>query len=244
MAHTDFDALKSDNISLSEQVAAQISDLIVDRRLTSEDKLPNEFELAALLNVGRGTIREAVKLLVARNVLVIRRGKGTYIASHPGEIEDPLGFAYYDNQFLLAKDLMEVRMQLEPWVAMDAAAKATEEELKKMWETCRLVEADILAGRNHLPNDTRFHTSIAKCTHNMVVPKLIPIINYSVGLFGSLTDNSLRAETIVGHRAIAEAIETHDPERAAEAMRQHLLMNKKELEIIEQETLKDENTET
>ena len=66
-------------LSLSEKVANQISDLIKERNIGIGDKLPNEFELAESLNVGRGTIREAVKLLVARNCLEIRRGKGTFV---------------------------------------------------------------------------------------------------------------------------------------------------------------------
>ena len=53
--------------SLPEQVAERISQLIIDQRLTYQDKLPNEFELAAQLHVGRGTVREAIKLLAARN---------------------------------------------------------------------------------------------------------------------------------------------------------------------------------
>ena len=64
---------------LSERVAQQISSLIKEQNIGVGDKLPNEFELAESLNVGRGTIREAVKLLVARNCLEIRRGKGTYV---------------------------------------------------------------------------------------------------------------------------------------------------------------------
>lgn len=49
---------------------------------------------------------KVVKLLVARNVLVIRRGKGTCIASNPGEVEDPLGFAFYPDQMTLARDFL------------------------------------------------------------------------------------------------------------------------------------------
>ncbi len=229
----NFESVKTKDVPLPERVAAQISKLIVDRELTSEDKLPNEFELASMLNVGRGTVREAVKILVARNVLVIKRGKGTYIAHHPGEIEDPLGFAYYENQLLLARDLLEVRRQMEPWVASVAAKRATKEDLEEMWRCCHVVEEDIITGRDHLANDTKFHVSIAKCSHNMVIPKLIPIITYSVGLFGSLTGNSLRAETLTGHRAIAEAVNRGDGEGAFREMEEHLIMNQKELEKIQ-----------
>ena len=86
--------IKSTNQSLPEQVAAQINQLIIDQNIGPEQKLPNEFELAERLNVGRGTIREAVKLLVARNCLEVRRGKGTFVVEKTGQIEDPLGFAY------------------------------------------------------------------------------------------------------------------------------------------------------
>lgn len=66
---------------------------------------PNEFELAARLHVGRGTIRETARLLVSRSVLIIRRGRGAYIASDPGRIADPLGLAYYPDQVKFGMDL-------------------------------------------------------------------------------------------------------------------------------------------
>ena len=101
--------IKSTNQSLPEQVAAQINQLIIDQNIGPEQKLPNEFELAERLNVGRGTIREAVKLLVARNCLEVRRGKGTFVVEKTGQIEDPLGFAYVKDKITLAEDLMELR---------------------------------------------------------------------------------------------------------------------------------------
>ena len=44
-------------------------------------KLPNEFELGDRFSVGRSTIREAVKLLISRGILEVRRGSGTYVVS-------------------------------------------------------------------------------------------------------------------------------------------------------------------
>ena len=58
-----FETVKTGESSLPERTAGQISRLIAERQLASGDKLPSEFELAELLNVGRGTIREGVKLL-------------------------------------------------------------------------------------------------------------------------------------------------------------------------------------
>lgn len=232
MVSSPFEAVKTKNSSLPERVADQISQLIIDQHLTSDDRLPNEFQLAHQLNVGRGTLREAVKLLVARNVLVIRRGKGTYIANNPGEMDDPLGFAFVPDQFQLAFDLLEVRLQVEPWVARLAAQRRTTQELERVQAYRVLVEQEIEAGRDHLPLDMEFHVSIAKCTHNQAVPKLIPVIIHSVTLFGSLTKSSLRSFTIDEHRLIADAIADGDGDRAEQVMRAHIQHNQNKLESI------------
>lgn len=221
-----FESIQTKEPSLSERTAEQISRLIVERRLTCEDKLPSEFELAEMLGVGRGSIREGVKLLVARNVLEIRRGKGTYIAPNPGEVPDPLGFIYYPNQFQLALDLAEIRLQMEPWVARMAAERAQEGDLKKLRETCSAVEQDILAEREHSRSDVAFHVAIAECTHNLVVPKLIPIITHAITLFVSLTESRLRMETLVDHRELLDAICSRDGERAADTMTRHIQYNR------------------
>ena len=229
---TYFESIKNKESSLPEQAADQISKLIIQNHLTGENKLPSEFELAELLNVGRGTIREAVKLLVARNVLEIRRGNGTYLAPNPGEVPDPLGFAYYPDQMRLAMDLVEIRSQLEPWVARMAAEHATAENIKILRECCSKVEQDILNKRDHSQNDVQFHVAIAECTQNLVVPKLIPIITYSITLFVSLTESRLRTETIVGHRELLEAISDGDGLRAEKSMIQHIEYNKALLQEI------------
>lgn len=231
---THFETINAKETSLPEQAAEQISKLIMEQHLTSHDKLPSEFELAELLHVGRGTIREGVKLLVARNVLEIHRGKGTYIAANPGEVPDPLGFAYYPDQFRLAMDLVEIRGQVEPWVAHMAAERANPGDLDKLRETCSAVEQDILAERDHSESDVQFHVAIAECTHNLVVPKLIPIITYAITLFVSLTESRLRMETLVDHRELLDAIRGQDGERAAKTMSRHIEHNRVLMqEIIE-----------
>lgn len=188
------------------------------------------YPLAAQLHVGRGTIREAVKLLVSRNMLIIRRGRGTYIASDPGQITDPLGFAYYLDQVKLGMDLLEIRANLEPWVARTAAQRASEENMEKLREKCLLVEQDILAGHEYLTHDVDFHICIAQCTQNLAVSNLIPIMFHSVGSFISPAENALRSETIISHRAIADAICNHNPAMAEGVMRKHLEQTQMEME--------------
>lgn len=66
--------------SLANDVANKIVEMIRCNEYEPGTRIPSEFELADEFGVGRGTIREAVKLLVSRNVLEIRRAKGTLCA--------------------------------------------------------------------------------------------------------------------------------------------------------------------
>lgn len=225
-----FDAVQVNEDSLAARVAKQIEQLVKERELKAGDRLPNEFELANELQVGRGTVREAVKQLVARNVLEIRRGKGTFVAKHPGRIKDPLGFDYVEDQSKLALDIIELRKQLEPWIAAMAAERATEEDIAEIEARCRVVEDKIRIGEDHIADDIKFHTAIARASKNLAVVPIIPVINRSVGIFGTITKRSLRQETIDTHRAVTNAIAAHDPKAAYDAMEQHLLYNEKRIQ--------------
>ena len=222
----DVTHVKSSSKTLPERVADQIRQLIIERHMECGDKLPNEFELAQQLNVGRGSVREAVKLLVARNVLELRRGKGTFIADNTGVVDDPFGFAYLEDEPRLANELMDIRRQLEPWIAAKAAEQANDQDIAELRVLQYKVEELIQSGQDHLAADQQLHIRIADCTDNRVLRELVPVITYSVHLFGNLTQRRLRQETIDTHAAVVDAIAAHDPEAAREAMQEHLKHNR------------------
>lgn len=217
--------------SLAQQVANKIESLIKEQRYKTGDKLPNEFELATELTVGRGTIREAIKLLAARNVVVIQRGKGTFVSKTPGITEDPLGLSFISDKKRLSSDLMDVRVMIEPEIAKLAAENATSEEVEQMEKICDEITTLIHANENHETKDIELHSAIAKSSKNVVVPSLIPIIQTAISLFINLTNRSLKEETIETHRQIVEAIKNKDGEAAKKAMQRHLGYNKEELKL-------------
>lgn len=215
--------LSQEEKGLPQKISDDIIALILEENLKPGDKLPNETILSQRLDVGRSSLREAMKLLASRNIITIRQGSGTYIAASPGMVEDPLGFIFIDNKQKLVQDLLEIRFLLEPSIAAMAATRADEKDIKKITALCDEVETLLKNHEDHTQKDIDFHTAIALSSKNVVVPRLIPVINSSIPLFVETTGGILRRETIESHREIA----CRDPLRAQDAMYLHLVYNRK-----------------
>lgn len=89
--------------TLSQNIADKIKAKIMTGEFALGSKLPNENELMDALNVSRTTIREAVKILISKNILYIERGKGTYVAAIPGLADDPYGFEFIPEEISLKR---------------------------------------------------------------------------------------------------------------------------------------------
>lgn len=211
---------------LAEQVQDQIYRYILEKPLEEGDKLPNEFQLGERFGVGRSTIREAVKLLVSRGIVEVRRGSGTYVVSTTPVDLDPLGLRAIEDKMALAMDLVNVRMLLEPGIAEMAALNATDAGIEKLQSLCDLVERKIERGESYIVDDIAFHTCVAECSGNKVVEQLIPIIDTAVLMFVNVTHQKLKKETIMTHRAVTDAIIERDPVGARSAMMMHMTFNR------------------
>ena len=209
---------------LSERIADQILEMItIEKRFLPGDKLPNENDLSEELGVSRTTLREAVRFLVAHHVLVIKRGKGTFVSNNK-ELTDDLGFGELDNIILKLKDLFEMRYIFEPQIAYFAAKRATEEEMDKILEFGHLVEEKILAEEDRTETDQAFHNAIAKATHNDLVKRLLPILNNGIesGVKATLIKPILLQHTLRDHRMLMEFLKERDAEGARLAMQLHI----------------------
>lgn len=223
--------LSSNEKSLPEKLADDIIAYILENNLHPNDKLPVEAVLAEKLGAGRSSVREAMKLLASRNIVSIRQGAGTFVANTPGVVDDPLGFTFIEDKQKLVKDLLEVRFLLEPSIAAMAATNATPEDIAHIQRLCMETEQLLISGKDHTEKDIEFHTAIALSSKNLVVPRLIPVINSSIPLFINMTHSVLKQETIDTHRAIAAAISEHNPIKAQDAMYLHLVYNRNRLEM-------------
>ena len=146
--------------TLAEQVADGIMNLIQETPYKAGDKLPTEKELCERTGAGRNTVREALKILASRNVLEIRQGAGTFVSEKQGIPDDPLGFSMVNDHVKLTKDLLQVRIMLEPQIAALAAQCAKENEIKELEGILEEMEAAMKKREDYSELDTKFHTKV------------------------------------------------------------------------------------
>ena len=80
--------------SLADITAQRLMDYFQEQAFEIGDKLPNEYILAQGLEVGRSTLREAIRMLVSRNIVEVRQGSGTYIKNLVDTSDSQIGRAH------------------------------------------------------------------------------------------------------------------------------------------------------
>ena len=223
---------------LHKATAGHLRELIASKQLRPGDRVPTENEMVEMFGVGRSTIREAVKLLIAENVVEIQRGRGTYVSAKPGLSEDPLGLSFTDQDKLL-KNLFETRLIIEPQIAWFAAKRATtsdilyfENIMEKFYESELHPEKDPI---KFSELDIEFHTQIAYCTHNEVLCRFLPSVCESI--YKSLVKTSERGTTnqthaLNSHIKIFKAIKNKRPDLAKNEMESHILQTMEDAKIV------------
>lgn len=188
------------------------------------DRLPPERQLAIMFGVSRNSVREAIKSLEQHGVLISKPGAGTYIAENSqANLAMAMGDAFARERHRL-DDIFELRLLLEPQIAHLAAQRITKKELQKMQS---LISAYTKNMRDGLPvyfYDQAFHDAIAAATGNQSITLLMDQMHE---LLRESRDEALQssvrsAKSLEDHQKILEALSMRDPERAREAMTDHL----------------------
>lgn len=209
---------------LAGTIADQIRAMIRDERMMAGQKLPTESELISRFNVGRSTIREAMKRLQAENIVEIRHGTGSFVAQRTGIVRDPFGLDF-EEQGQLAGDLMEVRLMLEPQVAASAARRHTPRDIEAMRAANHGMKRAAAAGESTVRWDSEFHIAVANAAGNIVLRRMYPT------LFEAAMEASYRSTVHVSgsieaalsyHDGILQAIEAGDGPEAARLSELHI----------------------
>ncbi|MGR0320915.1 FadR/GntR family transcriptional regulator [Agromyces sp. ZXT2-3] len=218
--------------SQTDVVIQGIKDMLTRGDLQPGSRLPIEKDLAALLGVSRGSLREGVRALATLGVLETRQGDGTYVtALDPAALLSPLGFLADLQQPAHAADLLAVRRVLEAESVSLAATRITDDQLDALEAILTridrtLEDEDEVDLEEFINTDTEFHRAIAAASGN---PPLAALVDALVGrtfrarLWRAISHRGSLRETQREHRAILDELVRRDPGRASIRMSTHLL---------------------
>jgi len=204
---------------------------IISGRIPSGSILPGDAELMERFGVSRTVLREALKSLAAKGLIVPRARIGTRVTERSGwSLFDPDILAWHfdsgiDEEFL--KHISEVRLAFEPFAAALAAERATPEEI----EALKALAVELGDGRHtaetHALADLKFHLAVAEASRNPFMRSVGNMIEAAlVGVFRLSSPTEERAiltDIEASHRRIAEAIASRDAQTAREAMQAVIL---------------------
>ncbi len=232
---TAFQTLKRPNVV--EDIIETFKQAIIRGELQPGERLPSEAALGQQLGVGRGTVREAMKMLEALGVVNIKRGDGTYIVDKPSSaLLSPLVFAIM-LEAGMGTELLELRAIVEVGYCQLASEKATPEDWQRIEAAKAAFEtyarspgwaADELAQR-----DLNFHYAIVEATHNPLVIKIGRTVEEL--FFASMRRTLQSTQDVEGniniHRHILRALREGDPQSIYDAVQNSLSVVKLQLPV-------------
>ena len=210
---------------IPEEIVDQIYGLIRDGVLNPGDQLPPERELAQQFNVSRPSVREAMRLLDMKGLVVTRPGAGTFITEDTVEaVVQAFSSLLSVKSTDAAADVFEMRLLLEPHVVSLAAQRSTDSDIRGMKEILDAQEADVAGGGTGVVHDSEFHFAIARATQNsalIAVTQAISDILSQSRESGLLSAKRSRL-SLESHREILAAMKSRRLDRAREAMHRHI----------------------
>jgi GntR family transcriptional repressor for pyruvate dehydrogenase complex len=215
---------------LADVVANDLEARILEGSLKPGDLLPSERKLALELGVSRPSLREAIQQLVSKGLLSTRHGGGTWVTDRmEATFADPWQDMLSGHP-ALQSDLLEFRHMLEGEAASLAARRASDADLLRIGALMTRLEAayaedDLQASIEH---DVAFHQAIAEASHNALIGHLTASLMRVMYDHVAANLTHLHARPIqwqqIGaqHRAIWQAIQARDGNRASRAARTHI----------------------
>ena len=219
-----------EHVRTADEVCAQIETLVLEGVLRVGDKLPGERELSRQFDVSRPVLREAIKDLESRGLVVTKHGGGTFVADVIGDVFSPIMLELIAKHPKATRDYIEYRRDAEGIAAAYAAERATDDDRALLTDIMRRMETaheqDGFLDESEI--DTEFHNAIVECAHNILLMHALRSC-YRLLQSGVFFSRALvyglpgaRDALLQQHRAIYDAIMAGDAAAAKRAAEAHM----------------------
>ncbi len=223
---------------LYEEVIDQISLLIKREDYKAGDRLPSLKELSNMFQVGQPTVREALSVLVAAGVIVIRHGSGIFVSKFN---EDNVSGVTSSLEKVDGKKLLywlEYRRAVEVEAAGLAAIRRTESDIKSIEEALDSLEQETREGKVGSYWEYEYHHRVSLATHNPIFAQAVTTTEEILHQYFELSKKQTykypsRTEVVANeHREILQCIIQSKPSEAKEAMLNHIENVRKRISIL------------
>lgn len=200
-----------------------LGEAIVGGRYPAGAAIPPEPMLCEELGVSRTVVREAVKSLVAKGLLVTGPKVGTRVLPEDSwNWFDPAVVQWKSRMGLtreFLRDLQELRRAIEPAGVRLAAERATAADIAEIEAAYAGMKSAIEHGGDYVSNDLRFHQGLLTAAHNRMVVQMSKalgaLLRTAFEISTTRTDGP--ASSLPLHRAVLDAVIARDPDRAERA---------------------------
>lgn len=203
---------------LSDSVTEELEKMIIEN-FRPGDKIPPELELAERFRVGRSTIRESMKAITAKGI-IIRRNEGTFVSTEVNRcLIEPLSLLV-NMEIGNIENLIELRKILELGTIRIAAERITDEELNEL-ERLNWQMHEPGAEPTKLQNiDIQFHNKIVEATGNQL---LVELLNAARNVMVQNSEDPYGIQEVYPavldfHRDLIKALKEHEPDTAYQVM--------------------------
>jgi GntR family transcriptional repressor for pyruvate dehydrogenase complex len=216
-----------------ENAVEILTNLITSGRLGPGAALPSEAQLCRELNISRSTVREALRTLETRGLIVSRHGVGAIVIDRTSQVAAQSILLMLKHKGVGPSDMLEARLLLECHVAALAAERASDDDLALIASAIDAMRHQPRSAEDNVQLDFDFHLRVAEASHNLVLMTLVDAIRDL--LFQTIAathaiDPRIESRVEV-HSQILRAIESRDPDGASAAMRKHLKMTEYLVEL-------------
>lgn len=219
-----------DHSRTADEAIQQIESLILEGVLRVGDRLPGERELARQFDVSRPILRDALKDLEARGLIVTRHGGGTYVADIIGQVFSRPVMELIATHPKAIADYLEYRREIEGIAAEYAAQRATREDRALLDEIVERMQAAHERGdfQEETAIDVEFHNAIGECAHNIILLHTLRacyrLLADGVFLNRQMIFNlpEARDALLAQHLAIHRAVVSGQPAIARQAAMDHI----------------------
>jgi DNA-binding FadR family transcriptional regulator len=186
--------------------------------------LPPEPVLCEEFGVSRTVVREAIKSLVAKGLLVTGPKLGTRVL--PDEHWnwfDPEVIAWQAQAGLsseFVRDLQELRLVVEPAAVRMAAVKATPQDILRLEQAYSGMKAAVEDGGDYVTHDLRFHQGLLQASHNRMLMQMGRALSALLRMSFEISTRIMNGprDSLPLHRAVLDAVIAHAPVKAERAL--------------------------